>query len=163
MCDNEQQAIERLGCEALDPDNVKYLIIHCSATREDQDYTELELCKDHAKRKFLKVGYHYYVRKSGALTQFRELDEVGAHCKPYNRCSIGICYEGGICSDGITEGNTMTKQQYQVIGGLLVQLQNQFPNAVIRGHRDMPLATKKACPCFNAKQIFKDFIINEDV
>jgi hypothetical protein len=75
--------------------SVQYLIVHCSATRVTKDYTEEQLLKDHKARGFRTVGYHFYIRKSGVVTPFRKLLEVGAHCRPWNRCSIGICYEGG--------------------------------------------------------------------
>ena len=73
-------------------ESVRYLILHCSATRADRDYTAEQLVKDHRRRGFRTGGYHFYVRRDGTLTQFRGLLEVGAHCRPYNRCSIGICY-----------------------------------------------------------------------
>ena len=159
---NEEALSKLRSVQKLEPENVKYLIIHCTATSCDKDYTEQDLERDHEKRGFLTVGYHYFFRKDGTKKQYRPTSMVGAHCKPYNSCSIGICYEGGIMENG-KPGNTMTQQQFDKIGALLVELQNQFPNAVVRGHRDMPLASKKACPCFDAKRIFKDFIINEDV
>lgn len=74
---------------------VKYIIIHCSATRENRDFTVEDLLRCHRQRKFRTIGYHFYIRRSGIITQHRKLKEVGAHCRPWNRCSIGICYEGG--------------------------------------------------------------------
>ena len=161
-CMNEKVLNTLRAVQTLEPENVKYLIIHCTATRCDMDFTEADLEREHKNRGFLTVGYHYYVRKDGTVTRWRDLDKIGAHCKPYNACSIGICYEGGIMENG-KPGNTMTPKQLASIGALLIELQNQFPNAVVRGHRDMPLASKKACPCFDAKRIFKDFIINEEI
>ena len=74
------------------PLSVRFLVIHCSATRADRNYTDKQLMRDHKKRGFRTVGYHFYVHKDGSITQFRKLLEVGAHARPYNRCSIGICY-----------------------------------------------------------------------
>ena len=71
---------------------VKYIIIHCSATRENRDFTVEDLLRCHRQRKFRTIGYHFYIRRSGIITQHRKLKEVGAHCRPWNRCSIGICY-----------------------------------------------------------------------
>lgn len=75
-------------------ESVRYLILHCSATRCDKDYTAEQLLRDHKTRGFRTVGYHFYIRRDGTITQHRKLLEVGAHCRPWNRCSIGICYEG---------------------------------------------------------------------
>lgn len=79
---------------------VKYIIIHCSATRENRDFTVEDLLRCHRQRKFRTIGYHFYIRRSGIITQHRKLKEVGAHCRPWNRCSIGICYEGGLDAEG---------------------------------------------------------------
>lgn len=75
--------------------SVKYIVIHCSATRSTRDYTAEQLLRDHKTRGFRTVGYHFYIRRDGSVTQHRKLLEVGAHCRPWNRCSIGICYEIG--------------------------------------------------------------------
>ena len=88
--------------------SVKYLIVHCSATREDRDYTVEQLRRDHLARGFIDIGYHYYIRKDGTVTRHRRLTEVGAHCRPYNRCSIGVCYEGGLAPDGSPIGPTIS-------------------------------------------------------
>ena len=79
--------------------------------------------------------------------------EVGAHCIPYNRCSIGICYEGGLDEDG-KPANTLTKEQEERITDLLINLHKLFPKAKIVGHRDLPGASPKECPCFDAHAIF---------
>ncbi len=128
-------------------DSVSYLIIHCSATREDRDYTPEQLKHDHLQRGFIDVGYHYYIRKDGSVTQHRRLNEVGAHCRPFNRCSIGICYEGGLDANGKPKDTRTLKQRATLIG-LLLDLHRRFPKAVIRGHNEMPGATAKNCPCF---------------
>lgn len=135
------------------PQSVRFLVIHCSATKCNRNYTEKQLLRDHKARGFRTVGYHFYCRKDGCLTQFRKLLEVGAHARPYNRCSIGICYEGGLDEEG-RPANTLTHAQHRVIRHLLLQLKILFPQAEIVGHRDLPGATPKECPCFNAAELF---------
>ena len=39
------------------PDSVRYLVLHCSATRCTQDYTAEQLLHDHRARGFRTVGY----------------------------------------------------------------------------------------------------------
>lgn len=63
-------------------ESVRYLILHCSATRCDKDYTAEQLLRDHKTRGFRTVGYHFYIRRDGTITQHRKLLEVGAHCLP---------------------------------------------------------------------------------
>jgi hypothetical protein len=50
---------------------VKYLVIHCSATRCTQSYPVEQLLRDHRKRGFRTIGYHFYIRRDGTLTQHR--------------------------------------------------------------------------------------------
>ena len=118
-------------------DSVSYIIIHCSATRETQDYTPEQLKRDHMTRGFIDVGYHFYIRKDGTVTQHRKLNEVGAHCRPFNRCSIGVCYEGGLDANGKPK-DTRTLKQRATLVGLILDLKQKFPKAKIRGHNEMP-------------------------
>ncbi len=135
--------------------SVKYLVIHCSATRADRDYTVEHLLRDHKARGFRTIGYHFYIRRSGEVTQHRKLLEVGAHCRPFNRCSIGICYEGGLDAQG-RPADTRTPQQKEQLLRLLQQLRKLFPQAKIVGHRDLPGTIPKACPCFDAGACYGD-------
>ena len=128
---------------------VKYLVLHCTATRCDRDYTEEMLLRDHLARHFRGIGYHFYIRKDGTMTQHRKLLEVGAHARPYNRCSIGICYEGGLDEQG-KPCNTMTAEQETRLVDLFRNLKILFPKAKIVGHRDLPGTTPKECPCLDA-------------
>lgn len=56
-----------------------YIIIHCSATREDKDFTEKQINDSHVARGFGKWGYHYYIRKDGRVIPMRAENEIGAH------------------------------------------------------------------------------------
>ncbi len=137
----------------MSANDIKYLVLHCSASRCNEDYSVELLRRDHKARGFYDIGYHFYIRKDGKKTQHRMLLEVGAHCIPYNRCSIGICYEGGLDEDG-KPANTLTKEQEERITDLLINLHKLFPKAKIVGHRDLPGASPKECPCFDAHTIF---------
>ena len=134
-------------------DSVSYIIVHCTATRETQDYTPEQLKHDHLARGFIDVGYHFYIRKDGSVTQHRRLNEVGAHCRPFNRCSIGVCYEGGLDANGKPK-DTRTIAQRGSLVKLLIELKQKFPKAAIRGHNEMPGATIKECPCFRPSTEF---------
>lgn len=129
------------------------MVLHCSATRCDRDYTVEMLRKDHLARGFRDIGYHFYIRKDGSRTQHRMLLEVGAHCVPYNRCSVGICYEGGLNEKG-EPGDTLTARQKERITELLIILHKLFPKAKIVGHRDLLGTMPKACPCLDAHALF---------
>ena len=137
------------GKNMMSADSIKFLVLHCSASRCDQDYSVEQLRRDHKARGFYDIGYHFYIRKDGTMTQHRKLLEVGAHARPYNRCSIGICYEGGLNEEG-RACNTMTAEQETRLVDLFRNLKILFPKAKIVGHRDLPGTTPKECPGFDA-------------
>ena len=128
--------------------NIELIVIHCSATRENQRYTLMQLIRDHAKR-FGFTGYHYYITREGQVYQTRHEQLVGAHVKGYNQHSIGVCYEGGLDSKGNPK-DTRTEEQKHALWALLKSLKMDYPHATILGHCDLPGVDKK-CPCFDAK------------
>lgn len=142
-------AKEENGKNMMSADSVRFLVLHCSASRCYQDYSVEQLRRDHKARGFYDIGYHFYIRKDGTMTQHRKLLEVGAHARPYNRCSIGICYEGGLDEQG-KPCNTMTTEQEARLIDLFRNLKILFPKAKIVGHRDLPGTTPKECPCLDA-------------
>lgn len=151
---NEKDLIKHHEDGALmnTPESVRFIVIHCTATRTTTNYTVERLMHDHKARGFRTIGYHFYIRRDGTHTQHRKLLEVGAHARPYNRCSIGICYEGGLDDQGRPR-DTRTPQQKETILHLLYEMKRLFPNAEIVGHRDLPGTTPKLCPCFDARRL----------
>ena len=133
----------------MSANDIKYLVLHCSASRCNEDYSVEQLRRDHKARGFYDIGYHFYILKDGTMTQHRKLLEVGAHARPYNRCSIGICHEGGLDEQG-KPCNTMTTEQETRLIDLFRNLKILFPKAKIVGHRDLPGTTPKECPCLDA-------------
>ena len=127
-------------------DSVRFIVIHCSATRCDRDYPVEQLLRDHKARGFRTIGYHFYIRRSGSVTQHRKLLEVGAHIRGLNRCSIGVCYEGGLDASGIP-ADTRTPEQKARLEELLWKLHKVFPQAIVAGHGELTGA-REACPCF---------------
>ena len=79
---------------------IDLIVVHCSATRINQDFPveALEAC--HKARGFHSIGYHYYITKDGVVYPCRPESEEGAHARHYNAHSIGICYEGGLDEKG---------------------------------------------------------------
>ena len=96
------------------------------------------------------IGYHYYITRDGKVHRGRPLYQVGAHAAGFNRYSIGICYEGGLLPDG-TPADTRTPQQRNTLHRLLLRLKKDYPDALVKGHRDLP-GVKKECPCFDVSQ-----------
>lgn len=69
---------------------INLLVIHCSATKENQSFTIQALENSHRKRGFNGIGYHYYIRQSGEVVNTRPLSLIGAHAKGHNRYSSSI-------------------------------------------------------------------------
>ena len=143
------------GTMMQSPESVRYIVIHCTGTKVTNDYTVDHLMRDHLDRGFRTIGYHFYIRRDGTTTQHRKLLEVGAHAKPYNRCSIGICYEGGRDEQGRFR-DTRTPKQKERLEELVIMMRKLFPNAMVVGHRDLLGATPKLCPCFDATREYKE-------
>ena len=113
------------------------IIVHCSATPEGKSFTVADIDRWHRQRGFAQIGYHYVIYLDGSVHTGRPIATIGAHCVGHNANSIGVCYIGGLTSDGKHPKDTRTEAQKQSLIALLRQLRAQFPNAVIHGHREM--------------------------
>lgn len=127
--------------------NIKELIVHCSATPEGKDYSVDTIRQWHLQRGFSDIGYHYVIYRDGSIHIGRDESIIGAHCTGHNTNSIGVCYIGGVATDGKTPKDTRTAEQKQSLVKLLKELKIKYPQASIYGHRDF---TNKACPSFDA-------------
>ncbi len=67
---------------------IDLIVIHCSATRADRDFTEDDLDVCHRRRGFNGAGYHFYIRKNGDIKSTREIERIGAHVRGYKLYSI---------------------------------------------------------------------------
>jgi N-acetyl-anhydromuramyl-L-alanine amidase AmpD len=131
---------------------VRYLVVHRSATPPDKDIGAKEIDLEHRQRGSFAIGYHYVVRRNGRVEDGRPLDQPGAHVPRFNQCSIGICLVGG-CNADTEEENNFTPEQRVALLALLVALRVKFPRAEILGHRDMPGATTSS-PSFDVRAWF---------
>lgn len=141
---------------------IDLIVVHCSATREDRDFTEHDLDLCHRRRGFNGAGYHFYIRKNGDIRTTRPLERVGAHAKGHNAHSIGVCYEGGLDTEGRPK-NTLTSWQRHSLRVLIATLLRDYPGSRVCGHRDLspdrngngeiePEEWMKACPCLDVRK-----------
>lgn len=145
---------------------VKYLAVHCSATTPSQDVGAVDIDKWHRLRGFLRIGYHYVIRRDGTIEKGRPDNQSGAHTTGYNSVSLGICLVGGVEKPTDVKRNTngavvslvskdnFTDAQYASLELLLRHLKKTYPKAIIQGHRDFPKVAKD-CPCFEVKDFVK--------
>ena len=145
---------------------INLIVVHCSATRCDRRYTELDLTTDHLRRGFSGAGYHFYIRLDGDIKSLRPLDLPGAHVRGHNAHSIGICYEGGLDEQG-RPSDTRTPFQKHSLRVLVMLLLRDYPGARLCGHRDLspdlngngviePEEWMKQCPCFDAADLLRE-------
>lgn len=152
----------------LNKNKIKYIVVHCTATREGKDYDAKWLRNLHVNQnKWEDIGYHYVVKLDGTVEKGRDEKYQGAHAYPYNGESIGVVYVGGTTADATKAKDTRTDAQKVGLIKLLTVLKAKYPNAEIVGHRDLspdknkdgkitPNEWTKACPCFDAREEYKN-------
>lgn len=132
---------------------ITLLLIHCSATAEDQDIGVNQIRQWHtsAPNNWEDVGYHYVIRRNGSIERGRDDETVGSHAKGHNFNSLGICLVGGVDANDMAKAEcNFTRQQWASLDRLVSELKAKHPRAEIMGHRDLP-NVHKACPSFDAK------------
>lgn len=129
---------------------IDQIVVHCSATKEGQDFTAKDIHQWHKRLGWDGIGYHYVIRLDGTLEKGRPEEQLGAHAKGYNQHSIGLVYIGGLDQEGHPK-DTRSCEQKATLLELLKDLKIRYPSAQILGHNNLP-GVKKSCPCFDAKQ-----------
>ena len=141
---------------------IDHLIIHCAATRPNQDIGAEDIDNWHRGRGWWGNGYHYVIRRNGNL----ESDALGHRCRPLSRAgahvgdcgagwngrSIAICLAGGVDTNGRAENN-FTESQFKTLEEAVLTILDENPSiTTIGGHRDLIRVTgasPKDCPSFS--------------
>jgi N-acetylmuramoyl-L-alanine amidase len=139
--------------------NINLIIIHCSATKEGQNFHLKDIDRWHREKGYKKVGYHYVIDLDGTVEKGRDESEIGAHCQGKNKNSIGICYVGGLDINGKPK-DTRTKEQKEALWNLLRELLVKYPKATIHGHRDF---ANKACPSFDVSKEYDIINLRDNI
>lgn len=153
------------------------IIIHCSATQTGQDLRAKDIDRMHRARGFSQIGYNFIIDIDGTVENGRPLNIDGAHCNSkgfsgltYNKHSVGICYIGGLDVRG-RPTDTRTEEQKTALRELVAKLCKSYPIIELLGHRDTspdmdgsgeiePNEYIKACPCFDVRNEFSNFLHN---
>lgn len=154
---------------------INKIILHCSATKEGENYTEKDIRRWHTTPKaqggngWKDIGYHFVVLLDGNVEVGRPIETIGAHCAGHNADSIGICYVGGLDANGKPK-DTRTDAQKKAIEETLKNLIAAYPSVnEIKGHRDYSPDRNgngkieswewiKECPCFDAEPEYKHLL-----
>lgn len=148
--------------------DVKRIVLHCSATPPDMDIGAGEIDRWHRKKGWWGIGYHFVIRRDGAVEKGRPCSRFGAHAQGYNQDSIGVCLVGGVRR--VKEGNdgdgprwdmvpedNFTPEQWTSLMFLVDALVMRcHPTVEVLGHRDLP-RVRKACPSFDAKAWWAEY------
>lgn len=132
---------------------INLIVLHCTATPEYADVSLETFRRNHMKKGWRDIGYHFLIGLDGKVEVGRELEDVGAHVEGFNENSIGIAYVGGIDCEKFQPKDTRTEEQKVSMLALVRQLLEKFPGAKVVGHCDLD---KKACPCFSVQKWCKE-------
>lgn len=148
-------------CEDTMRTKTDYIVVHCSATKLDQDIGAAEIRAWHTSppRNWNDIGYHAVIRLDGRIEFGRHFDTQGAQVHGYNDRSLGVCLVGGLDEHG-QPACTFNKHQLVSLGFTLSMLRRAYPEATVLGHRDLSPDVDgdgvversewlKECPCLD--------------
>jgi N-acetylmuramoyl-L-alanine amidase len=153
----------------LDPERVRFIVVHCSATPPDAKVDARTIDRWHRQKGWLMIGYHHVILRDGTVEQGRKPDQPGAHAEGFNNKSIGICLVGGVertsDKDGkddldgprwdLTPADNFTWEQKSSLLAVIAGSRLLYPKAEVLGHRDLP-GVRKACPSFDVRAWLKE-------
>lgn len=131
---------------------IKYLTIHCAATKETAKFTCQDIRRMDVER-FGQPSYHLVIARDGSYERHMRDDRLGAHVGKHNTGNIGICYIGGLDANGKPK-DTRTPEQRATMRALVKTYQEKYPGIEVLGHRDWPKVAKD-CPCFSVRDWVK--------
>lgn len=126
----------------LNPDDIQFLVVHCSDTPDDEPITAREIHAMHLGFGWHGVGYHRVINRDGRIEQGRPDYWIGAHVYGHNEISLGVCLIGR---------TDFTNAQFESLEAVLRQWKEKHPTAEVVGHCDFEY-TEKTCPNFDAKK-----------
>ena len=91
----------------------------------------------HLNKGWSGAGYHFLVRKDGAIYRLRPEDKVGAHAYGSNYNSIGICFEGRYMEEDMSEAQKQAGKE------LVAYIKNKYNINTVQAHRDV---NATSCP-----------------
>ena len=150
---------------------LKYLIIHCTATRDGQKVTAADIRRWHLSpvsqggRGWRQVGYSRLFLLDGVVSvlvadngdNWVDSNEITNGVAGINGESQHICYVGGLDLQS-NPTDTRTDKQRAAMAEYVKSFFNQHPDILIGGHYQF---ANKACPCFNVAEWLRSIGIEE--
>ena len=117
------------------------IVLHHTGGAAGEDPDAAEIDGIHRRLGWAGIGYHFLIRRDGAVEAGRPALAIGAHAEGANHDSVGVALCGNFCED------VPTNAQLESCAMLLALLSASFgfePDAEhIAGHRDLAAT---ACP-----------------
>jgi len=123
----------------LEDNNIRYLVVHCSDTPDNEPLTARDIHAMHLGFGWHGVGYHRVINRDGIVEQGRPDYWIGAHVYGHNEISLGVCLIGR---------TDFTDRQFVALETVLREWTKKYPMAEVVGHRDFDY-TDKTCPNFD--------------
>ena len=150
---------------------LKYLVLHCTATPEGRDVSAAEIRRWHTSpvsaggRGWKQVGYTDLVHLNGSVERLVANNEdawvdpweITNGAKGYNSVSRHIVYAGGVAADGKTPKDTRTAAQKAALEKYVKDFHAAHPKVKIIGHNQV---AAKACPSFDVLAWLREIGIN---
>lgn len=132
--------------------NIKYIVIHCTATRQDATVSAiLNYWKNSLGWK--SPGYHIIYKPKTGFSVLSDFNDITNGVYGHNRHSIHLSYIGGIDKNTKPLDNR-TDEQKSLIDLTIKELKKILPSSIeIKGHRSFP-NVQKACPSFEVSDEF---------
>lgn len=111
------------------------IVVHHTGNPVDDDLSAEEIHASHKAQGWAGIGYHYVIRKDGAIEVGRPVWSVGAHAYGRNRDTIGIhvCGNFEIAIPTEAQMNSLA----ELIGYLCRRYDLQASKDVVVAHRDL--------------------------
>lgn len=152
--------------------NLKYLVIHCTATPEGREVTAANIRAWHTNptsqggRGWKQVGYTDLFKLDGTVVRLvknnedAQVDpwEVTNGATGYNSISRHVVYAGGCEAHSQVPKDTRTRGQLDTMEVYVKDFHRRFPNVKIIGHNEV---AAKACPSFDVQRWLKSIGINQ--
>ncbi len=152
---------------------MKYLVIHCTATKAGREVSSDEIRHWHTDpvckggRGWKQVGYTDMIHLDGRIERLVRNNEdasvdpweITNGAKGYNAISRHIVYVGGVDANDVNKArDTRTPAQKEALKRYVRDFHMRFPQVKIIGHNQI---ASKACPSFDVPKWLKEIGINQ--
>lgn len=152
---------------------MKYLVIHCTATKAGREVSSDEIRRWHTDpvckggRGWKQVGYTDMIHLDGRVERLVRNNEdanvdpweITNGAKGYNAISRHIVYVGGVDANDVNKArDTRTPAQKEALKRYVRDFHMRFPQVKIIGHNQI---ASKACPSFDVPKWLKEIGINQ--